>query len=136
MLYSASRLGSLLPELKATTFRKTAFGLTTAAIVGASVLASFSANAQQVRPTMVGTRPAEAVTTTTDCSKYQPGVLMADTKCEILKGQVLDTQLTKEKETLACLQKIKVHFDRGLVSRETVRQYGKERACELAKTLG
>src|SRR5438105_1733664 len=61
-------------------FRKTAFAMTAiAAIVGASTLGTFSANAQQV-------------TVNTNCHDYKPGVLMADTKCEILKGRALDAQ--------------------------------------------
>ena len=113
-----------------TAVRRTAFA---AAVGGTALLAMCPAAAQQVQKA-AGTQPA--ITANTDCSTYKPGVLMADTECEIRKGQFLDNQLDKATDTLGCMQKIRRFFDQGKVSRETIMQYGKERACDLARTLG
>jgi hypothetical protein len=100
-----------------TAFR-TARGLVTSAVIGASMLglSAFPASAQQ--------RP-EQITVTTDCSKYQPGVLMADTKCEILKGQVLNDQR-------ACLVTL-LEFKKAAPAKfNELGPVTRENACELA----
>lgn len=119
-----------------TTTRRAAF----AAIAAASLLAAFPAAAQQVSTNGAGTT---GITVDTDCNKYKPGVLGEDAKCEIIKGGILERdnqslngRLSKEQTDLACMKKIKIFLDLGKISRETIIQYGKDRACELAKTLG
>lgn len=115
-----------------TSFRAAARGLAAAsALASASALFALPATAQQVTPVANG-----GVTSSTDCNTYKPGVVFADTECELLKGRALDAQLARRQETMACLLKIKKYLNDGKISRETVIQYGKERACELAKTLG
>jgi hypothetical protein len=91
MLYSALRLGSLSTELTPSSFHPTAVRLAALAMLGTAAFGTVPASAQQASAT-TGAGPSGAVTATTDCSKYQPGVLMADTKCEILKLQVLQSQ--------------------------------------------
>lgn len=61
------------------------------AFTSAAVLASFPAAAQQSKVTPV---PAsiEGVTLDTDCRTYAPKELLGDTKCLILKEQLLDAQ--------------------------------------------
>ena len=78
MLYRPSSL-----RKKATAFAAAA------TILSSTVGLSFAANAQQLTPV---SSQSDQVTVDTDCSTYKPGVLMADTECEIRKGQALKAE--------------------------------------------
>ena len=102
----------------------------------ASLLAATAPSfGQDIKATPVGTN-TDDVTLNTVCRDYKPGELLASTKCEILKGGLLDDALAQKEKNLACLRKVKTFFDDGKVSRDDVVKYGKDRACELLKTLG
>jgi hypothetical protein len=113
-------------------FRKTAFALTTAAgLAGASVLASFPANAQQ----------AVSYSTTPDCTTIHDGGKRAI--CESFKrideakkrGAAADTQLHAEGDLKNCLLRL------GDFKKAQPTEYAKlgtvtrENACELAGKL-
>lgn len=127
-----------------TSFRVNAATAARSALVASMFLGgtAFAARAEMVMAAATPKSDA-SVTIDTDCRTYKPGELMADTKCRIEKGKLLDTQLMKEQQELkqsqqniVCLRKIKIFLDAGKVSREKILEYGKDRACALAKTLG
>jgi hypothetical protein len=62
-------------------------GFAAAAIAFAPTL-SFG---QDLKATPVASS-SDGITTTTDCDKWKPGVLMSDEKCEIIKGEFLRAQ--------------------------------------------
>lgn len=133
-----------------------------AALVAGSIAAGaafLGAGALVTSPALAGQKAikvAATVDTDTDCSKWQPGELMADTECEVLRGKalrqegkalategkILDERLAAkqaelaERETLkACLVKIKAALDTGVVKRTELGTVTKKNACELATKL-
>ena len=61
------------------------------AAVAALALAPTYSFGQDIKPTSVASS-SEGITATTNCKEWQPGVLMASEKCEILKGEFLKAQ--------------------------------------------
>jgi hypothetical protein len=107
--------------------------LLTTALMGAATLGTFPASAQQLQATSVSSQ-SDQVTTTTDCSKYQPGKLMADTKCEILKGQSLDSMISQVDQENACKRLIIAAAKLGKITLTAVP--GPGQACKVAKDFG
>jgi hypothetical protein len=113
--------------------------LATAAAVSMSALACFPAGAQQSsgQSFKLQSAPVSAVppvTINTDCSKWQPGVLMANTKCEILKGEALDAANAAASSDLACRRAILVAAKGGKITLTAVPPPGQ--ACKIAKEHG
>lgn len=129
MLYSALRLGSLHPELSLPDLRRTAIGFAAAA----AIFAGGGAHAQDAKLTPIAS-PADQVTINTACENYKPGVLMADTKCEILKGQVFDTSITQADREIACKRSLITAAKAGKINLTAVP--GPGQACKVAKELG
>jgi hypothetical protein len=104
------------------------------AMGGISVLASMPAGAQDLTPTPAAST-SDQVTVNTNCRDYKPGVLMADTECEILKGKALDAQaraLNKLDVCISELSEFKKHSpdrfkDLGKITRDN--------ACEIAARI-
>jgi hypothetical protein len=120
-----------------TSFRRTvrAGAAALSLAIAVNFTATTSISAQQLQATPIASQPNQ-VDVNTNCHDFRPGVLMADTKCEIMKGQALDDALAKKDDNLACLRRVKSLFDDGKISRESVLKFGKDRACDLLKTLG
>lgn len=92
---------------------------------------------QDIKATPVAST-SEGITATTNCKAWKPGELMADEKCEILKGQflraqnkTLGNQLAREKDNAACMQQVKPLVEQGKVTREMLVKFGQDRMCDL-----
>jgi hypothetical protein len=110
-----------------------------AAAVSMSALACFPAGAQQSsgQSFKLQSAPVSAVppvTINTDCRKWQPGVLMANTKCEILKGQALDDANAQLDNELACKRLILSAAKDKKITLTAVP--GPGQACKVAKEFG
>jgi hypothetical protein len=115
-------------------FRKGATALSTAAVLGASMLASFSAAAQERSATAA---PSEQVTVNTNCRDWKPGEFMADTECEIRKGGALDTQAKLIAAQNACITEL-VKFKKAEPAEFSRLAFGtitRENACSLASRI-
>lgn len=132
----------MLRNTSRTTFRRAAIAAAAAtAFAGAAMLVSFPADAQQANATPV---PAsiEGVTLGTDCKTYKPGVLMADTRCLILKEQLLDAQgraLDADGKRLvilnACLRALKDYKDKAPDKFRELGPITRENACDAASRI-
>jgi hypothetical protein len=108
--------------------KATAFAVA-ASVLGSTVGLNFAANAQQVTPV---SSQSDQITVNTDCNTYKPGVLMADTECEIRKGQALDAQNKALDTVNACLNKL-IAFKKA--SPQEFKKLGRiteENACTLS----
>jgi hypothetical protein len=119
-------------------FHKSAIALTTAAALFAS-----PGFAQQLQPTPVASQSNQVDANTNCHDRITRSDIFGDAKCEIQKGKVLDaqgravdTQLSNEKDNLACMQRIKPFVATGKVTREMLIKFGQDRMCDLLKTLG
>ncbi|MCP3447333.1 hypothetical protein [Bradyrhizobium sp. CCGUVB14] len=129
-----------------TRFRNAAIG---AGIITLAAVSAFPAAAEQ-KTTPIATS-TDQVTVGTNCHDYKPGVLMADTKCEILKARALDAQgkaldaqgkaLDAQGSTLAaqnaCIAEL-VRFKKGDPDKFKSMGFGtitRDNACSLASRL-
>lgn len=125
-----------------------------AGATAAMILSPFAANAQQatkvatggkIGPSAIELQDAQRITGKTDCAKFRlPRAAMPNdgTLCEHFKGQALEREnaalkgdIKQEKVINSCLLTIKAAYDRGDVSSDMVRKYGRDGACALVRDL-
>jgi hypothetical protein len=113
--------------------RRGAFALAVAGLAAIAPVAT-PAFAQQVIPI------ANTVDANTDCSKWKPGELMADTECEVLKNKLLRDQinsqqgrLSQEQRLAGCINFLKDAKNRGVVFPVRITR---ENACSIAVQNG
>lgn len=121
MLYSLLRLGSLTRDLNASTFRKTALGLTAAAAMIGLGAVGFSPRAS-----------AQEITLNTDCNKYRPGELGQDALCEVQRDKLLDKERSLEAQLKQCIQVLQGLKTKSPAEFAKLGKITRENACELA----
>lgn len=113
-----------------TRFRNAAIG---AGLVTLAAVSAFPAAAEQ--KTIPVATSTEEVTVNTNCHDYKPGVLMADTKCEILKGRALDAQAKMLADERVCITKL-LEFKKASPAKfEELGSFTRATACEAASRI-
>lgn len=135
MVHSLLRLGPHDHDLNVSTFRKTAFGVTAAmAIAGASVLASFPANAQQaVRYT--GTPICAPFAGSDRAIKCEIEQSQLRTKAANARGEAANARGAAADELKACLLELQGFKAKSPDRFDALGPITRENACTLAARL-